>query len=99
LHDNNNPKGKGEPTPERIATEDPERATDEVDALAEAGVEATLRINTVAARLALGLASGAEVRAALDVDWSNPYIDTSRLTLQCMLAGRWDLLDGSPWHA
>lgn len=67
---------------------------DELDRLMEDGNAATARADNVAVRLILGMASDAEVRAALNVDTTNPYANTAGLVTQCMLQGRWDLLDG-----
>jgi hypothetical protein len=68
-----------------------EQWIDELDRLAKQGNLATARADDVAARFSLGLASDAEVRAALDVDPTNPCANTSGLVTQCMLMGRWDL--------
>jgi hypothetical protein len=65
---------------------------DAIDAWVEAGNAATVVADGVAVRLALGLASDVEVRAALDVDVLNPYANTGGLVTQCVLEGRWDLV-------
>jgi hypothetical protein len=80
-------------TPAQRATEDPTRPSDEeheLDRLVEASYAATARADDVTARMSLGLASDAEIRAALGVDPMNPYSNTSGLVTQCMLMGRWD---------
>ena len=69
------------------AYEQRERELDEWDAMMAEAHEITHQADTLAARMALGMATLSEVQdfLASDPQGANPYVDLRALTTQCLL--------------